>query len=198
MDSLHFVCPVRMCICASGCSMDDPSFEEQVYWPKYLLLRQSGTCVGCESESEPVSESLRFEAWWWLVTRPLLHQAGSRVRTPGLDNLKWDWHASQGCLQTPDPSSKNVGCGAAGASRLMMNASCSFGGIPDLGSWVLDGLYVSCKRFLIRAVRQRLLFFFPRPSPLSRCPDRRQARWHAPDHLTLLVHLGVSGAARLR
>jgi hypothetical protein len=83
------------------------------------------------------SESLRFEAWR-LVTRPLLHQAGSRVRTPGLDNLKWDWHASQGCLQTPDPSSKNVACGAAGASRLMMNASCSFG--P--GSWVLDGLYV--------------------------------------------------------
>ena len=143
------------------------------------------------------SESLRFEACW-LVTRPLLHQAGSRVRTPGLDNLKWDWHASQGCLQTPDPSSKNVGCGAAGASRLMMNSSCSFGGIPDLGSWVLDGLYVSCKRLLIRAVRQRLLFFFPRPSPLSRCPDRRQARWHAPDHLTLLVYLGVSGAARLR
>jgi hypothetical protein len=161
----------------------------------YLLLQQSRTCVDGQSESE--SESLRFEAWWWLVTRPLLHQAGSRVRTPGLDNLKWDWHASQGCLQTPDPSSKsskNVACGAAGAPRLMMNASCSFG--P--GSWILDGLYVSCKRFLIRAVRQRLLFFFPRPSPLSRCPDRRQARWHAPDHLTLLVHFGVSGAARLR
>jgi hypothetical protein len=106
--------------------------------------------VGGEAESE----SLRVEAWW-LVTRPLLHQAGSRVRTPELDNLKWDRHTSQGCLQTPDPSSENVACGAAGASRLMMKASCSFGGILDPASRILDlGRFVSGKGLLIRAVRQ--------------------------------------------